>query len=174
MNRYGLDIVCIRILSCFVTPQHPRMLATWLSPDDCARLFEACLTAPSPGFQVIYGVSANTRGGWVSLAGARALGYEPHDDAEDYAAELIATYGEPDPDDRDLQVPRRRLHLPRPRRPPAVARRGPRDRPESSAPSGSFGAGCGGLALAGDAGVLGDDARGAAPAGGSAAANWSR
>jgi hypothetical protein len=100
VNRYGLDIVCIRILSCFPTPQHPRMLATWLSPDDCARLFEACLTAPSPGFQVIYGVSANTRGGWVSLAGARALGYEPQDNAEDYAPELIATYGEPDPDDR--------------------------------------------------------------------------
>jgi len=100
VNRYGLDIVCIRILSCFVTPRDPRMLATWLSPDDCARLFEACLTAPSPGFQVIYGVSANTRGGWVSMAGAQALGYEPLDDAEDYAAELIAIHGEPDPDDR--------------------------------------------------------------------------
>jgi len=99
VNRYGLDVVCIRILSCFVTPQHPRMLATWLSPDDCARLFEACLTAPSPGFQVIYGVSANSRGGWVSLAGARKLGYVPMDNAEDYAADLIATYGEVDPDD---------------------------------------------------------------------------
>ena len=75
------------------------MLATWLSPDDCARLFEACLTAPSPGFQVIYGVSANTRGGWVSQAGVWALGYEPQDNAEDYAPELIATCGEPEPDD---------------------------------------------------------------------------
>ena len=53
-------------------------------------LFEACLTAPAPGFRVIYGVSANTRGGWVSLDGARALGYEPHDDAEAYAAEVLA------------------------------------------------------------------------------------
>jgi len=48
---------------------------------------------------VAYGVSANTRGGWVSLAEARALGYEPHDDAEDLAAEVIAEHGEPDPAD---------------------------------------------------------------------------
>src|ERR1700689_1350408 len=99
VNRYGLDLLWLRILSCFVTPRDPRMLATWLSPDDCPRLFEACLTAPSPGFQVIYGVSANTRGGWFSLDGARALGYQPLDDAEIYAPELIAAQGEPDPDD---------------------------------------------------------------------------
>jgi uronate dehydrogenase len=98
-RRYGLDAVCIRILSCFQRPTGPRMLGSWLSPDDAGRLFEACLTAPSPGFQVIYGVSANTRGGWVSLDGARALGYEPLDDAEVYAAELIAAEGEPEADD---------------------------------------------------------------------------
>ena len=51
-----------------------RALATWLSPDDVRRLFEACLSAPRPGFRVIFGVSANTRGGWVSLDEARALG----------------------------------------------------------------------------------------------------
>jgi len=94
--RYGLDAVCIRILTCFERPPSTRALATWLSPDDAGRLFEACLTAPSPGFQVVFGVSANTRGGWVSLAEARALGYEPRDDAEVYAAEVIAEHGEPD------------------------------------------------------------------------------
>jgi uronate dehydrogenase len=89
-RRYELEAVCVRILSCFDRPRDPRMLATWLSPDDAGRLFEACLTAPAPGFRVIYGVSANTRGGWVSLDGARALGYEPRDDAEVYAAEVLA------------------------------------------------------------------------------------
>jgi NAD(P)-dependent dehydrogenase (short-subunit alcohol dehydrogenase family) len=98
-RRYGMDAVCVRILSCAERPASPRMLATWLSPDDAGRLFDACLTAPSPGFRVVYGVSANTRGGWVSLAGARALGYEPRDDAEDYAAEVIASRGEPDDGD---------------------------------------------------------------------------
>jgi uronate dehydrogenase len=95
-RRYGMNAICVRILSCFERPKSTRMLSTWLSPDDAGRLFEACVTAPSPGFRVVYGVSANTRGGWVSLAEARALGYEPRDDAEAYATETIAAYGEPD------------------------------------------------------------------------------
>src|SRR6478736_3858880 len=53
--------------SAFPEPRTTRMLSTWLSPDDAGRLFEACLTAERPGFRVIFGVSANTRGGWVSL-----------------------------------------------------------------------------------------------------------
>jgi len=98
-HRYGLDTICVRILTCFEKPPTPRGLSTWLSPDDAGRLFEACLTTPSPGFRVIFGVSANTRGGWVSLDEARKLGYEPRDDAEVYAAEVAAAHGEPDPGD---------------------------------------------------------------------------
>lgn len=98
-HRYRMDAICLRILTCTERPRDPRHLSTWLSPDDAGRLFEACLTAPRPGFRVAYGVSANTRGGWVSLAEARALGYEPGDDAEAYAAEVIAAHGEPDPSD---------------------------------------------------------------------------
>jgi uronate dehydrogenase len=75
------------------------MLSTWLSPDDAGRLFEACLTAPSPGFRVVYGVSMNTRGGWVSLDEARSLGYEPLDDAEEYADDVLPDDDEPDPAD---------------------------------------------------------------------------
>jgi uronate dehydrogenase len=89
-HRYGMDAVCVRILSCFPRPLNVRMLSTWLSPDDAARLFEACLTAERPGFRVIFGVSANTRGGWVSLAEANALGYQPQDDSEAYADEILA------------------------------------------------------------------------------------
>src|SRR3984957_5411 len=96
--RYGLDTICIRILTCFPQPPDRRSLSTWLSPDDAGRLFEACLTAPDPGFRVIFGVSANTRGGFVSLEEARALGYEPQDDAEAYAAQILA-------DDPDLGTP---------------------------------------------------------------------
>src|SRR6201999_2376865 len=98
-ERYGMDAICLRILSCFPQPLNLRMLSTWLSPDDAGRLFEASLTAERPGFRVAFGVSANTRGGWVSLDEARALGYPPEDDAEAFAAELIAAHGEPGPDD---------------------------------------------------------------------------
>ena len=48
---------------------------------------------------MIFGVSANTRGGWVSLAEAEALGYEAQDDAESLRDEVIAEFGEPDPAD---------------------------------------------------------------------------
>ncbi len=95
--RYRMDMICLRIMSCSGKPRSLRSLSVWLSPDDAGRLFEACLTVPEPGFRVAFGVSANTRGGWVSLAEARALGYEPRDDAEAYAAEVIAKFGEPDP-----------------------------------------------------------------------------
>jgi uronate dehydrogenase len=98
-HRHGIQSVCVRILSCFERPLTLRMLSTWLSPDDAGRLFEACLTVSDPGFRVVFGVSANTRGGWVSLDEARAIGYEPRDDAEVYASDLIAEFGEPDPDD---------------------------------------------------------------------------
>ena len=98
-RRYGMDVVCVRILSCFERPQNARMLGTWLSPDDAGRLFEACLTVPSPGYRVIFGVSANTRGGLVSLAEARALGFEPKDDAEQFAAEVLAEHGDITPGD---------------------------------------------------------------------------
>ena len=99
----SMDAICLRILSCFPQPLNLRMLSTWLSPDDAGRLFEASLTAERPGFRVAFGVSANTRGGWVSLDEARALGYQPEDDAEAFAAELIAEHGEPDPDDPVLR-----------------------------------------------------------------------
>jgi uronate dehydrogenase len=88
-SRFGMNVVVIRIGSCFETPLAlgVRGLSTWLSPDDGARLFEACLSAPEPGYQIIWGVSDNTRRVY-SLAEARALGYEPQDDAEQYADQL--------------------------------------------------------------------------------------
>jgi uronate dehydrogenase len=97
--RYGMDTISLRILSCTDRPRTVRQLFTWLSPDDTGRLFEACLTAVKPGFRVAYGVSANSRGPLASLDEARSLGYEPQDDAEVFAAEIIAEHGEPDPSD---------------------------------------------------------------------------
>ncbi|TQN41469.1 uronate dehydrogenase [Blastococcus colisei] len=98
VDRYGLDVVCLRIGSAFAEPTTTRQLATWLSPADTVSLVDAALTAPSPGFSVIWGVSANTRN-WWDLTAARALGYEPQDDAEVYAEALIEALGTPDPAD---------------------------------------------------------------------------
>lgn len=90
-DRYGLDVICLRIGSYRERPFDQRSLWSWLSPGDCTRLVEAALTTPHPGFRVVWGVSANSRAA-VSLEEGRAIGYEPLDNAEDYADQI--------PDDR--------------------------------------------------------------------------
>lgn len=87
-DRHGIDAVACRIGSFLPEPETVRNLSTWLSPDDCVRMFEAALTTPAPGFAVLYGISANTRA-WWDLAPGRALGYDPQDDAEDHAHHVI-------------------------------------------------------------------------------------
>lgn len=93
-SRFGMDVIVIRIGSCFTSPIQlgPRGLVTWLSPDDGARLFEACLSYPSPGYRIIWGVSDNTRRIY-SLAEAEELGYKSLDNAETYAEELAGQAG---------------------------------------------------------------------------------
>ena len=80
VHRHGMDVVCLRIGSCFDLPTNARMLETWLSPDDAGRLFEAALSDRVRGLHLVWGVSANTHRMW-SLDAARALGYRPLDDA---------------------------------------------------------------------------------------------
>ena len=94
-DRFGMDVICLRIGTMDDRPNDARALATWLSPDDGTRLVEACLDAPSPGFRIVWGVSRNTRR-WWSLAEGEELGYRPQDDAEAYAPEILAG-AEPDP-----------------------------------------------------------------------------
>ena len=89
-DRYSIDAVAARIGSFLPQPVTRRHLSTWLSPDDAVRMVHACLTAPDPGFAVLYGISANTRA-WWDLEAGRALGYDPEDDAESFAATIEAT-----------------------------------------------------------------------------------
>ncbi|MEW1697671.1 NAD-dependent epimerase/dehydratase family protein [Streptomyces sp. NPDC093249] len=93
-DLYGTETVSVRIGSCYPEPTSVRMLSTWLSPADCARLLHAALTAEDVGHTVVYGSSANTRA-WWDLSSARALGYAPRDDSEPYAERLVAARGLP-------------------------------------------------------------------------------
>ncbi|HEY1573807.1 MAG TPA: NAD(P)-dependent oxidoreductase [Pseudonocardiaceae bacterium] len=86
-HRFGMDVLCLRIGTCAPRPPDERALSTWLSPDDAGRLVEACLTAPSPGYRIVWGISANTRR-VCSLREAAELGYLPRDDAERFAPDL--------------------------------------------------------------------------------------
>jgi uronate dehydrogenase len=98
VDRYGMQVASLRIGSCFDRPTSVRALATWLSPDDCARLVDAALRAPDLDYSIVWGVSANTRR-WWSLAAGEAIGYHPQDDAELYAPQLLAGGAEPEPSD---------------------------------------------------------------------------
>ena len=88
-DRYGIDAVSCRIGSFGPEPTSVRQLSTWLSHDDCVRMFDAALTAPAPGYAVLYGISRNTRA-WWDLDAGRALGYEPQDDAETFSSRIAS------------------------------------------------------------------------------------
>jgi uronate dehydrogenase len=85
--KHGLRGFSIRIGSCFPEPVDARMLSTWLSPDDFIRLVEVGLHADYV-YEVVYGVSANTRGGWWDNTNAFRLGYAPQDDSERFAEKV--------------------------------------------------------------------------------------
>jgi len=89
VDRYGMQVACLRIGAFQPRPRSPHQLAHWLSHGDAVRLVHACLSAPDLGYALLYGRSANTRG-WTDLGPALALGYRPQDDSETYAEEVLA------------------------------------------------------------------------------------
>lgn len=93
-DRYGLEVVSLRIGLCADRPATTFDLGIWLSPGDAVRLVDAALRGPVDGPVVAYGISANTRA-WWDLSTARALGYAPEDDAERLADE-VEEYAGPD------------------------------------------------------------------------------
>lgn len=82
-DKYGLETACLRIGSCFPEPTNQRMLSTWLSPRDFLSLVRRLLEAPSIGYLVLYGASAN-RDAWWSNAHADFLGWQPMDSSEPF------------------------------------------------------------------------------------------
>ncbi|MEE3502055.1 NAD(P)-dependent oxidoreductase [Acidiphilium acidophilum] len=91
-DKYGIEGVALRIGSALPRPTEPRHLATWLGDDDLEQLVVQSLTAPISGYQPVWGVSANTRGWWDNGEAAE-LGYQPSQNAEDFAAEIMKTGG---------------------------------------------------------------------------------
>ncbi len=94
-DKYGLGVICLRIGSFLPRPDSVRKLSTWISHRDMVQLVGCCLDARAVHFEIVYGVSANDRSWWHSPAAER-LGYAPLDNAESYAADILA---EQDPED---------------------------------------------------------------------------
>lgn len=93
VDKFDMEVVCLRIGSCLPEPKEVRHLSTWLSYPDLFRLLTACLEAPKLGFAVMYGASKNTRTWWDNSK-VPEVDYRPEDDAEDFA-ERILENGDP-------------------------------------------------------------------------------
>jgi uronate dehydrogenase len=98
-DKHGIESVCVRIGSAIPRPTEPRHLSTWFGLDDYLAFTLRCIEAEHVGFLVAWGVSANTRSYWSPTA-CEPLGYHPVQNAEDYAAEILAG---PDPRDAVAQ-----------------------------------------------------------------------
>ncbi len=98
-DKHGIESVCVRIGSAIERPTEFRHLSTWFGLDDLLEFINACITAPQVGFLVAWGVSNNTRGYWKPV-GCERLGYQPKQNAEDYAAEILR---QPNPLDATAQ-----------------------------------------------------------------------
>lgn len=96
-DKRGMESVHLRILSC-AQVNNTRALGSWLSYTDLIQLVTRAIDTPSVGFSIIYGVSNNDR---VPVDNAKAsfLGYRPVDNAEVFAAQLLAEEGPVDTTD---------------------------------------------------------------------------
>ncbi len=89
-NKYDLEVMAIRIGNAYPEPIDERRLSIWTSHRDLAQLIGIGLDHPDLAFEIVYGVSGNTRSWWDN-AGAERLGYRPEDNAEDWAETVMAT-----------------------------------------------------------------------------------
>jgi len=88
-DKHGIEGVCVRIGSAVPRPTEMRHLSTWFGLDDLLDFILRCIDVPEVGFLVAWGVSANTRSYW-SPTSCERLGYHPKQNAEDFAAEILA------------------------------------------------------------------------------------
>jgi len=95
-DKYGMEVFCIRIGNVNPQPIDKRRLAIWISPRDIAQLVSIGIEHPKVRFEIVYGVSGNTRS-WYDNSNATRLGYRPEDNAEAFAPEVLAREKPGDP-----------------------------------------------------------------------------
>jgi uronate dehydrogenase len=88
-DKYGMEFLMMRLGNVGPVPRDKRRLSLWLSPRDLAQLVTIGLEHPDITFEIVYGISRNTRA-WYDNANAFRLGYTPVDDSETFAAAVLA------------------------------------------------------------------------------------
>lgn len=96
-EKRQIEAVCLRILSC-AKVTNARALGSWLSYDDLVHLVTRAIDTPIVGFSIVYGVSNNDRAP-VDNTAAQFLAYRPKDNAEQFAAEILAKAPPANPQD---------------------------------------------------------------------------
>jgi uronate dehydrogenase len=99
-DKYGLEVVNLRIGNVDVKPVDRRRLAIWISPRDLAQLCAIGLDHPDIRFEIFYGASDNARGWWDN-SNAMKFGYRPQDRSEPYAEDVLAIEPPASDDDPD-------------------------------------------------------------------------
>jgi len=96
-DKFGLQVLAIRIGFAADKVIDERRLHTWISPRDLVQLIDLGLTKPGLGFEIVYGVSDNPHSFFENSAATR-LGYQPQDRAVDHLADPGILNECPDPD----------------------------------------------------------------------------
>ena len=95
-DKHGIEGISVRIGSCEKKPANFRHLSTWLGHEDTVQLIMQCITAPELGYLAVWGVSNNTRSYWTPT-NAERLGYQPQQNAEDFAPGILQEKNPLDP-----------------------------------------------------------------------------
>jgi uronate dehydrogenase len=90
-DKYGAEVMCIRIGNLGNEPIDVRRLSIWLSPRDLAQLVCIGLDHPGVKHEIVYGMSDNARAWWDN-SNAFRLGYKPQDKSEDYAKGILGNH----------------------------------------------------------------------------------
>ena len=89
-DKLGLGVICLRIgsfqpIKNVQNRRSDRILSSWLSYKDAVQLCWRGIEAEHIKFGIYYGISGNKRAYWDIQNAKDDLGYEPIDDAENYA-----------------------------------------------------------------------------------------
>ncbi len=87
-DKYGMEMFMIRIGNVNPLPIDKRRLSIWISPRDLAQLVSIGIDRPGIRFEIVYGISGNKRA-WYDNSNAFRLGYQPQDDSEPYAEDVL-------------------------------------------------------------------------------------
>jgi len=86
-DKYGLEVLCIRIGRAYAHPEDRRRMSVWISWRDLGQLVRIGFETPVLHYAVVYGISGNDRSFFDNSAAFR-LGYKPEDNAEAHASDI--------------------------------------------------------------------------------------